>query len=178
MCVMKRIIIRNSRRSNLWIGSCCAIAYAVSFSIFFNGMFRFGTIVAITAVGLWIVGHVAGIWYDDSRFSFRGTLFAAGRLGLIAALFFVFSTSLSSGYLHPIQYGILIAYYTVLGSAAAYIVFLIIFTPVFLLFRWVRSYANAEECANCGYCLFGLPENRCPECSLAFDPGVSTHHTA
>lgn len=175
---MKRIIIRNSRRGNLWIGICCAIAYAVSFSIFFNRMSRFGTIVAITAVGLWIVGYIAGIWYDDSRCSFRGRLFAAGRLGLIAALFLVFSTRLSSGYLHPIEYGFLIAYSMVVCSAAAYILFLIIFTPVFFLFRWIRAYANAEECANCGYCLFGLPENRCPECGLGFDPDVPVHHTA
>jgi uncharacterized RDD family membrane protein YckC len=25
-------------------------------------------------------------------------------------------------------------------------------------------------CVGCGYCLYGLPEPRCPECGLAFDP--------
>lgn len=25
-------------------------------------------------------------------------------------------------------------------------------------------------CKQCGYCLYGLPENRCPECGRAFDP--------
>ena len=102
---MKRTVIRNPRRSRLWIGTCCAIAYAVSFSIFFDKIFRFHMFCAITAAGLWTVGHVVGIWYDDSRFNFRGAMFAAGRLGLIAALIFVFSTRLSSGYLHPIDYG-------------------------------------------------------------------------
>ncbi len=175
---MKRTVIRNPRRSRLWIGTCCAIAYAVSFSIFFDRISRFDMIVAIMAGGLWIVGHVVGIWYDDSRFCFRGVLFAAGRLGLIATFIFVFSTRMSNGYPHPIEYGYLITYCTLVCSAAAYIVFLIIFTPIFFLFRWIRAYANTKECAKCGYCLFGLPENRCPECGLAFDPGVTAHHTA
>lgn len=29
---------------------------------------------------------------------------------------------------------------------------------------------GATFCKHCGYCLFGLPENRCPECGSAFDP--------
>jgi len=150
----------------------------VSFSIFFDKIFRFHMFCAITAAGLWTVGHVVGIWYDDSRFNFRGAMFAAGRLGLIAALIFISSTRMSSGYLHPIDYGYLLVYSMVVCSAVAYIVFLIIFTPIYYLFRWARAYAHAEECANCGYCLFGLPQNRCPECGLVFDPGLPVHHTA
>lgn len=30
---------------------------------------------------------------------------------------------------------------------------------------------GAIFCRACGYCLFGLPENRCPECGRGFDPG-------
>lgn len=29
---------------------------------------------------------------------------------------------------------------------------------------------GAIFCRTCGYCLFGLPENRCPECGCAFNP--------
>jgi len=31
--------------------------------------------------------------------------------------------------------------------------------------------AQHKRCLGCGYDLRGLPENRCPECGLPFDPG-------
>lgn len=30
---------------------------------------------------------------------------------------------------------------------------------------------DATFCRTCGYCLFGLPSHRCPECGNGFDPG-------
>lgn len=43
---------------------------------------------------------------------------------------------------------------------------------VVLLFLAVRFRRAGPKgiCANCGYDLRGLPENRCPECGLAFEP--------
>jgi rubrerythrin len=34
----------------------------------------------------------------------------------------------------------------------------------------VSSPLTIGTCRDCGYALFGLPENRCPECGRAFDP--------
>lgn len=37
--------------------------------------------------------------------------------------------------------------------------------------RWFPpKHADRMTCPNCGYCLFGLPEPRCPECGRQFDP--------
>src|ERR1051325_7302387 len=33
-----------------------------------------------------------------------------------------------------------------------------------------RTPETAPHCVNCGYLLYGLKENRCPECGASFDP--------
>lgn len=45
------------------------------------------------------------------------------------------------------------------------------------LMAWVRYWQldrrrkrPSPKCPNCGYLLYGLPENRCPECGQTFDP--------
>lgn len=36
--------------------------------------------------------------------------------------------------------------------------------------RRLHTIHQAGHCQSCGYCLFGLPNNRCPECGAEFSP--------
>lgn len=45
-----------------------------------------------------------------------------------------------------------------------------IFVPVHASHGIIGAEMSTIYCPNCGYNLTGLPENRCPECSLPFNP--------
>ena len=146
----KLIIIRNPKRAWLWIGTCCAVAFLLGFAVYYESTlqktYRLYMILLWSPIGLWALGHLVAIWYDDRRFSFSGGLVASALLTSIEHAIIYLVATLNIGHNHTPErepFAVL-ALFSVLG----FFLFFLLFTPIFYLFRDIRTYADAEKCAN------------------------------